>query len=125
MHPDGYVEIRDRAKDMIISGGENISSIEVEHALAAHPDIIEVAVVAVPDDVWGEVPKAFVVTGDGVHLTGEDVREFARTRLARHKVPKTVEFVEGLPKTATGKVQKHVLRNREEVVGGGARPVRP
>ena len=125
MHPDGYVEIRDRAKDMIISGGENISSIEVEHALAAHPDVIEVAVVAVPDDVWGEVPKAYVVTGGGVHLTAEDVREYARTRLARHKVPKTVEFVDALPRTATGKVQKHVLRNREEVFGGGARAVRP
>ena len=112
MHPDGYVEIRDRAKDMIISGGENISSIEVEHGLAAHPDVVEVAVVAVPDDVWGEVPKAYVVVSNGAHLTEEDIREYGRTRLARHKVPKMVEFVDALPKTATGKVQKHVLRER-------------
>ena len=112
MHPDGYVEIRDRAKDMIISGGENISSIEVEHALAAHPDVVEVAVVAVPDDVWGEVPKAYVVVSNGAQLTEEDIREYGRTRLARHKVPKMVEFVDALPKTATGKVQKHVLRDR-------------
>jgi fatty-acyl-CoA synthase len=112
MHPDGYVEIRDRAKDMIISGGENISSIEVEHGLAAHSDVVEVAVVAVPDDVWGEVPKAYVVVGNGAHLTAEDIREYGRTRLARHKVPKMVEFVDALPKTATGKVQKHVLRER-------------
>jgi fatty-acyl-CoA synthase len=112
MHPDGYIEIRDRAKDMIISGGENISSIEVEHGLAAHPDVVEVAVVAVPDDVWGEVPKAYVVVSNGGALTEDDIREYGRTRLARHKVPKMVEFVDALPKTATGKVQKHVLRER-------------
>jgi fatty-acyl-CoA synthase len=112
MHPDGYVEIRDRAKDVIISGGENISSIEVEHGLAAHPAVVEVAVVAVADDVWGEVPKAYVVVSDGARLTAEDLREFGRTRLARHKVPKIVEFLDTLPKTATGKVQKHVLRER-------------
>jgi fatty-acyl-CoA synthase len=125
MHPNGYVEIRDRAKDIIISGGENISSIEVEHALAAHPGIVEVAVVAAPDDTWGEVPRAYVVVSDGMDLTGEDVREFARTRLARHKVPKIVEFIDALPRTATGKVQKHVLRDREEVSGERARSVRP
>ena len=112
MHPDGYVEIRDRLKDMIISGGENISSIEVEHGLAGHPDVVEVAVVAVPDDVWGEVPKAYVVVSNGAPLTEDDIREYGRTRLARHKVPKMVEFVDALPKTATGKVQKHVLRER-------------
>jgi fatty-acyl-CoA synthase len=112
MHPDGYVEIRDRAKDMIISGGENISSIEVEHGLAAHPDVVEVAVVAAPHDVWGEVPKAYVVARDGAPLTADDVLAFGRTRLAHHKVPKIVEFLDALPKTATGKVQKHVLRER-------------
>ncbi|MEP6641256.1 MAG: AMP-binding protein [Gaiellales bacterium] len=112
MHPDGYIEIRDRAKDMIISGGENISSIEVEHGLAAHPDVVEVAVVAVADDVWGEVPKAYVVVSNGAALTEDAIREYGRTRLARHKVPKMVEFVDALPKTATGKVQKHVLRER-------------
>jgi fatty-acyl-CoA synthase len=112
MHPDGYVEIRDRLKDMIISGGENISSIEVEHALAAHPEVVEVAVVGVADDVWGEVPKAYVVLRAGAGAGPDDLREFARTHLARHKVPKAVELTGALPKTATGKVQKHVLRER-------------
>jgi len=111
-HSDGYVELRDRSKDIIISGGENISSIEVEHGLAAHPDVVEVAVVAAPHDVWGEVPKAYVVARDGAPLTADDVLAFGRTRLARHKVPKIVEFLDALPKTATGKVQKHVLRER-------------
>ncbi len=112
MHPDGYVEIRDRLKDMIISGGENISSIEVEHALAGHPDLVEVAVVGVPDDLWGEVPKAYAVAREGAAPTIDDLREFAGGRLARHKLPKAVELVDVLPKTATGKVQKHVLRDR-------------
>jgi fatty-acyl-CoA synthase len=118
MHPDGYVEIRDRLKDMIISGGENISSIEVEHALAAHPDVVEVAVVGVADDVWGEVPKAYVVLRAGATVGTDDIREAARTRLARHKVPKVLEFVDTLPKTATGKVQKHVLRERARASAG-------
>jgi fatty-acyl-CoA synthase len=118
MHADGYVEIRDRLKDMIISGGENISSIEVEHALAAHPDVVEVAVVGVADDVWGEVPKAYVVLRDRAGVSADDLREFARTRLARHKVPKVVELTGALPKTATGKVQKHVLREQARATAG-------
>jgi fatty-acyl-CoA synthase len=112
MHPDGYVEIRDRLKDMIISGGENISSIEIEHALAGHPDLVEVAVIGVPDELWGEVPKAYAVAREGVAPTLEELREHAGARLARHKLPKSVELVDALPKTATGKVQKHVLRAR-------------
>jgi fatty-acyl-CoA synthase len=126
MHPDGYVEIRDRLKDMIISGGENISSIEVEHALAAHPDVVEVAVVGVAHDLWGEVPKAYVVARAGTTPAPDDLREFAAGRLARFKVPKAIEVVDALPKTATGKVQKHVLRERSRtapeqgVLGGRA-----
>jgi fatty-acyl-CoA synthase len=112
MHPDGYVEIRDRLKDMIISGGENISSIEVEHALAGHPDLVEVAVVGIPDELWGEVPKAYAVARAGAAPTLAELREYAGGRLARHKLPKAVELVDALPKTATGKVQKHVLRDR-------------
>jgi fatty-acyl-CoA synthase len=112
MHPDGYVEIRDRLKDMIISGGENISSIEVEHALAGHPDLVEVAVIGVPDELWGEVPKAYAVAREGAAPTLEELRDHAGGRLARHKLPKSVELVDALPKTATGKVQKHVLRER-------------
>jgi fatty-acyl-CoA synthase len=110
MHPDGYIEIRDRLKDIIISGGENISSIEVEHALAAHPDVVEVAVVGVADTVWGEVPRAYVVLRGGAGASPDDLREYARAHLARHKAPKSVALLDALPKTATGKVQKHVLR---------------
>ncbi len=127
MHPDGYVEIRDRLKDMIISGGENIPSIEVEHALAAHPDVVEVAVVGVAHEVWGEVPKAYVVLREGATATPDDLRDAAAQHLVRFKVPKAIEVVDALPKTATGKVQKHVLRARDgagsEVVGGRTRPV--
>jgi fatty-acyl-CoA synthase len=124
MHPDGYVEIRDRLKDMIISGGENISSIEVEHALAAHPDVVEAAVIGISHELWGEVPKAYVVVRTGARVAPDDLREFAAGRLARFKVPKAIEVVDALPKTGTGKVQKHVLRARardaagEEVLGG-------
>jgi len=112
MHPDGYIELRDRSKDIIISGGENISTIEVENTLYAHPDVQEVAVVGVPHDHWGEVPKAFVTLRPGAHATEADLIEFARTRIARYKCPKSVEFCE-LPKTATGKIQKFRLRERE------------
>ena len=112
MHPDGYVEIRDRLKDMIISGGENISSIEVEHALAGHPDLVEVAVVGVPDELWGEVAMVYAVPREGAAPTLAELREHAGGRLARHKLPKAMELVDALPKTATGKVQKHVLRER-------------
>ncbi|HZP43793.1 MAG TPA: acyl--CoA ligase family protein [Candidatus Binatia bacterium] len=112
VHPDGYIELRDRAKDIIISGGENISTIEVEQAIARHPDVLEVAVVAVPDDTWGEVPKAFVVPKEGRALTQADVIAHCRRTLAHFKCPKAVELGP-LPKTSTGKVQKFVLRERE------------
>ncbi|HEY4039288.1 MAG TPA: AMP-binding protein [Burkholderiaceae bacterium] len=109
MHPDGYLEMRDRAKDIIISGGENISSVEVEQALASHPAVAECAVVAAIDEKWGEVPVAFVALKVGQSSTGDELIEHVRRRLARFKAPKRVVFGP-LPKTATGKVQKNVLR---------------
>lgn len=112
IHPNGYVEIKDRSKDIIISGGENISSVEVENVLYMHPDVQEVAVVGVPDEKWGEVPKAFVVPKPGTNPSVESIQEFCRENLARFKVPKHVEFRE-LPKTATGKIMKYELRNKE------------
>jgi acyl-CoA synthetase (AMP-forming)/AMP-acid ligase II len=112
MHPDGYVELRDRQKDIIISGGENVSTIEVEQAIARHPDVLEVAVIAVPDEKWGEVPKAFVVPKEGRTLSEADVIDHCRRVLAHFKCPKAVSFGP-LPKTSTGKVQKYVLRERE------------
>ena len=111
MHPDGYIELRDRQKDIIISGGENISTIEVEQAIASHPDVLEVAVIAVPDDRWGEVPKAFVTLKEGRSPAPEAIVAHCRERLAHFKCPKAVEFGP-LPKTSTGKVQKFVLRER-------------
>jgi len=110
-HSDGYVELRDRAKDIIISGGENISSVEIEQALNQHEAVLEVAVVAAPDEKWGEVPVAFVTLKDGASTSGNALIEHVRTRLARFKVPKRVVFGP-LPKTSTGKVQKNVLRDR-------------
>ena len=112
MHPDGYIELRDRAKDIIISGGENISTIEVEQAICAHSAVLEAAVIAIPDDYWGEVPKAFVALKPGQSLTAEELTAHCRTVLAGFKIPKAVEFGE-LPKTSTGKIQKFVLRERE------------
>lgn len=108
-HPDGYVEIKDRSKDIIISGGENISSIEVEDVLYKHPKIQDAAVVAKPDEKWGEVPCAFVKLADGTTMTEEEVIDYCRENMARFKVPKRVVFVD-LPRTSTGKVQKFVLR---------------
>jgi fatty-acyl-CoA synthase len=108
-HPDGYVEIKDRSKDIIISGGENISSIEVEDVLYKHPKIQDVAVVARPDEKWGEVPCAFIKLADETTLTEEEVIEYCQANMARYKVPKKVVFVD-LPRTSTGKVQKFVLR---------------
>ncbi|MBS1269946.1 MAG: Long-chain-fatty-acid--CoA ligase [Gammaproteobacteria bacterium] len=110
-HSDGYVQVTDRAKDIIISGGENISSVEVENALYSHPSIIEAAVVARPDDYWGETPCAFVTLKNGTETSEQDVVDFCRKRLAHFKTPKTVIFDE-LPKTATGKIQKFALRER-------------
>ena len=111
-HPDGTIELRDRAKDVIISGGENISTIEVEQALASHPAVLECAVVAIPHDRWGERPKAFVTLREGAEVTPEELIEHCRSRIARFKAPDAVEFGP-LPKTSTGKVQKFVLRDRE------------
>jgi len=112
MHPDGYVQIMDRKKDIIISGGENISTVEVENIIYGHPDVQEVAVIPVPDGKWGEVPKAFVVPKAGCTPSAEDIIEFTKQHLARFKAPKFVEFGE-LPKTATGKIQKFKLREKE------------
>ena len=110
-HEDGYVEIKDRSKDIIISGGENISSIEVEDVLYRHPDILEAAVVARPDEKWGETPCAFITLKDGAQATEADIIEFCRNQMARFKVPKSVVFGP-LPKTSTGKIQKYQLRER-------------
>jgi fatty-acyl-CoA synthase len=110
VHADGYVEIRDRLKDVIISGGENISSVEVEGLLLRHPAVQEAAVVGLPDARWGEAPHAFVVLKPGCSCTPDELRAFARDHLAHFKAPHTVTFVEALPKTATGKIQKFVLR---------------
>jgi fatty-acyl-CoA synthase len=110
IHPDGYVEVRDRIKDVIISGGENISSVEVEGVLLRHPAVQEAAVVGLHDEKWGEAPHAFVILKPGESATAEELRQFTRERLAHFKAPHTVTFVSELPKTATGKIQKYVLR---------------
>ncbi|TMC49688.1 MAG: long-chain-fatty-acid--CoA ligase [Chloroflexi bacterium] len=110
VHPDGYIEIRDRLKDVIISGGENISSVEVEGTLLRHPAVLEAAVVGLPHERWGEAPHAFVVLRPGVAATEEELRDFARSQLAHFKAPHSITFVDALPKTATGKIQKFVLR---------------
>ncbi|KAM9862828.1 AMP-binding protein [Leucobacter sp. BZR 635] len=110
MHPDGYIEIKDRAKDIIISGGENISSVEVESALAGHAAVQDIAVVGYPHEHWGERPKAYVLVRPGASVTESELLEFARGSLARYKVPDYVVFVEQLPRTATGKVTKGALR---------------
>jgi len=109
MHADGYIELKDRSKDIIISGGENISTIEVEGVLYQHPDITEAAVVARPDEKWGETPCAFVNVRDGAKVTDKDIMAFCRERLAHFKCPRTVVFG-ALPKTSTGKIQKFILR---------------
>jgi fatty-acyl-CoA synthase len=110
VHPGGYMEVRDRFKDVIISGGENISTIEVEQALAAHPAVLEAAVVGVPHEYWGERPRAFVVLADGGEATEAELIGFCRERIAHYKAPDQVVFVAELPKTSTGKVRKHALR---------------
>jgi fatty-acyl-CoA synthase len=112
MHPDGYIEVRDRAKDIIISGGENISTIEVERALVRHPDVLEAAVVAIPDEKWGERPKGFVALRPGATVTPEELIAFSRETLPGFKAPSEIELRE-LPKTSTGKVKKYELRERE------------
>jgi fatty-acyl-CoA synthase len=117
MHPDGYIELTDRSKDIIISGGENIASIEIEQMLLKHPDVLDVAVVAGPDPKWGEVPIAFVALRVGATTNEATLIAFAREHLARFKTPKRIVFGE-LPKTGTGKVQKYALRQRTKTVAG-------
>jgi len=112
VHPDNYMQIMDRKKDIIISGGENISTVEVENVIYQHPDVMEVAVIAVPDEKWGEVPKAFVLPKPGKAPTEQEIIDHCKQYLARFKAPKAVEFGE-LPKTATGKIQKFKLREKE------------
>ena len=112
MHPDGYIELRDRKKDIVISGGENISTIEVEHTICAHPAVLECAVIAIPDDKWGERPKAFVTLAAGATADEREIIDFCRRSLAHFKAPVAVDFGP-LPKTSTGKVRKNILRERE------------
>jgi acyl-CoA synthetase (AMP-forming)/AMP-acid ligase II len=109
---DGYMLIVDRKKDIIVSGGENVSSLEVEKALAAHPDVMEAAVIPVPDEKWGEVPKALVVLRPGAHVDEAQLIEFCRSRLSHYKCPSSIEFCESLPKTGTGKILKRSLRKK-------------
>ena len=116
VHPDGYAEIRDRFKDVIISGGENISSVEVEGVLMRHPAVQEVAVVGMPDPKWGETPHAFVRLAADATLTDAELIAYAREHMANFKVPRKVEFVTELPKTATGKIQKYVLRSGRSAI---------
>ena len=110
MHTDGYVELRDRAKDVVISGGENISTVEVEQAVLSHPAVLEAAVVGVPDERWGERPKAFVVLRQGKDAEPGEIIDHVKGAIARYKAPRDVEIVAELPKTSTGKIQKFVLR---------------
>jgi fatty-acyl-CoA synthase len=115
MHPDGYVEIKDRAKDIIISGGENISSLEIEEVLYKHPAVMEAAVVARPDAKWGETPQAFVTLKPGASATTEDIVAWCRARMAHFKAPRHITFGP-LPKTSTGKIQKFELRERARAI---------
>jgi fatty-acyl-CoA synthase len=115
MHPDGYIQLKDRSKDIIISGGENISSIEVEDALYKHPAVQAAAVVAKPDDKWGETPCAFIELKPGATATSEELVEWCRNNLAGYKCPRFVVFSE-LPKTSTGKIQKFKLRDMAKEV---------
>jgi fatty-acyl-CoA synthase len=112
-HPDGYIQLFDRAKDVIISGGENISSVEVEQALMSHPAVLDVAVVGVPDQTWGERPKAFVVTAPDADVTAGDMIAHLKARLAAYKAPREIQFVPEIPKTSTGKTLKTALRATE------------
>jgi fatty-acyl-CoA synthase len=116
VHPDGYAEIRDRMKDIIISGGENISSVEVEGVLLRHPAVQEVAVVGLPHEKWGEAPHAFVVPRSGQTPSETELREFARAHMAHFKVPHGFTIVSELPKTATGKIQKYILRGKRSSI---------
>ncbi len=112
-HPDNYIQLRDRSKDIIVSGGENISTIEVEQALMSHPSVLEAAVIAVPHEKWGERPKGFVILKEGAAATEDELIVHVKGRIARFKAPDAVEFPGELPKTSTGKIQKYVLRESE------------
>jgi len=112
-HSDGYVELRDRAKDIIISGGENISTVEIEHGIESHPAVLAAAVIGVPDDKWGERPKAFVLRKPGGEVNEAELIAYLQRHIARYKVPKAIEFVNQLPRTSTGKIQKFELREKE------------
>src|SRR4029434_5613002 len=116
VHDDGYAEIRDRLKDVIISGGENISSVEVEGILLRHSAVQEVAIVGLPDERWGEAPHAFVVLKAGATVTAVELQDYARDHLAHFKAPRGITFLPELPKTATGKVQKYVLRRGKPAI---------
>jgi fatty-acyl-CoA synthase len=113
MHPDGYVELKDRAKDVVVSGGENISTVEVEQALDSHEAVADVAVIGVPDEQWGERPKAFVVLAEGADVDEDELIAHVKSKIARYKAPAAVAFVDALPRTSTGKVQKFELREQE------------
>ncbi len=115
-HLDGYIELKDHSKDIIISGGENISAIEVESVLYCHPTVLEAAVVGRPDDHWGETPCAFVKLKDGCNASAEEIIKFCRNRLPHYMAPRTVVF-EDLPKTSTGTTQKFVLREKARAMG--------
>jgi len=112
-YPDGYIKLLDRAKDIVISGGENISTVEVEHALASHLAVADVAVIGVPDERWGERPKAFVVLNVGISAGQAELISHVKLYIAKFKAPKTVDFVLELPRTSTGKIRKDLLRNAE------------
>ena len=123
MHPDGYVELMDRAKDIVISGGENISTVEVEQTLLSHPAVVDAAVIGVPDERWGERPKAFVVLGAGQTAGECELIDHVRSRIAHYKAPDAIEFLAALPRNSSGKVQKYELRaldstERSDVVTG-------
>ncbi|HET7872510.1 MAG TPA: AMP-binding protein, partial [Terriglobales bacterium] len=122
MDENGYVLIVDRKKDIIVSGGENISSLEVEKALIAHPAVYEAAVIPVPDDRWGEVPKALIALKPGTQATEAELLAFCRDRLAHYKCPRSVEFMGALPKTGTGKILKKELRKK---YWSGTESIRP
>jgi fatty-acyl-CoA synthase len=113
MQPDGYVRLMDRAKDVVISGGENISTVEIEQALLSHRAVLEAAVIGVPDEKWGERPKAFVVLKPGQEASEKEIIDHVHSTIARYKAPKAVAFVDELPRTSTGKVQKYELREHE------------
>ncbi|MGB6909507.1 MAG: AMP-binding protein, partial [Methyloceanibacter sp.] len=115
LHPDGYIQLKDRSKDIIISGGENISSIEIEDVLYKHPAVADAAVVAKPDAKWGETPCAFIETRPGAEVTAEEIIAYCKEKLARFKCPRHVVFTE-LPKTSTGKIQKFKLRDLAKAV---------